>query len=147
MVQIRRGRLVGLVVSVAALAALVTWAVSSLPFDNGATNTTSRATSKPSTVASNALRVAPPPVQLRRTARLSSLAATPSVETTTRAVSIMSLAPAQLFAGALGGYAVPNEGPTIESVLSTMSPETRRYTERVMNLTFEQLAAGAAGHP
>ena len=28
-----------------------------------------------------------------------------------------------------------------------MSPETRRYTESVMNLTFEQLAAGAAGQP
>ena len=88
-----------------------------------------------------------PPVQLRRTARLSSLAGIPSVATTPRAVSIMSLTPAQLFAGALGGYALPNEGPTIESVLSTMSPETRRYTESVMNLTIEQLAAGAAGHP
>ena len=147
-VQIRRSQLVGLVVSVAALAALLTWAVSSLAFDNGATSTTSRVTSKhAAAVASNAWRVVPPPVQLRRTARLSSLAGIPSVATTPRAVSIMSLTPAQLFAGALGGYALPNEGPTIEAVLSTMSPETRRYTESVMNLTIEQLAAGAAGHP
>ena len=115
--------------------------------DKGATNTTSRVTSKPpAAVASNAWAVVPP-VQLRRTARLSSLAGIPLVATTPRAVSIMSLTPAQLFAGALRGYALPNDGPTIESVLSTMSPETRRYTESVMNLTIEQLAAGAAGHP
>ena len=65
-------------------------------------------------------------------------------------MSIMSLTPAQLAANALGtGYAPPTKqaGPTIESVLASMSPETRRYTEAVMDLTFEQLAAGAAGHP
>jgi len=35
----------------------------------------------------------------------------------------------------------------VASLLMSMSPEARRYTEQVMNLTFEQLAAGAAGHP
>jgi hypothetical protein len=65
-------------------------------------------------------------------------------------MSIMSLTPAQLAANALGtGYALPTKqaGPTVDSVLASMSPETRRYTEAVMDLTFEQLAAGAAGHP
>ena len=37
--------------------------------------------------------------------------------------------------------------PTAAAILTSMSPETRRYTESVMNLTFEQLAAGAAGQP
>jgi hypothetical protein len=62
----------------------------------------------------------------------------------------MSLTPAQLAAGAVGtGYALPSaqSGPTMESVLSSMSSKTRRYTGAVMALTFEQLAAGAAGSP
>ena len=64
--------------------------------------------------------------------------------------SIMSLTPARLAAGALGlGYALPHvqRGPTMESILASMSPETRRYTRAVMALTFRQLAAGAAGSP
>ena len=67
-----------------------------------------------------------------------------------RVPSIMSLTPARLAAGALGsGYALPavRSGPTMASVLASMSPETRRWTEAVMALTFRQLAAGAAGHP
>ena len=62
----------------------------------------------------------------------------------------MSLTPARLAAGALGlGYALPHvqRGPTMESILASMSPETRRYTRAVMALTFRQLAAGAAGSP
>ena len=35
----------------------------------------------------------------------------------------------------------------MESVLASMSPQTREYTRRIMNLTFAQLAAGAAGQP
>ena len=52
--------------------------------------------------------------------------------------------------GALGtGYQLPRaqHGPTIGSVLASMDPKTRRYTEKIMALTFTQLAAGAAGHP
>ena len=62
----------------------------------------------------------------------------------------MSLTPAGLAADALGtGYALPSaqKGPTMESVLASMSPQTREYTQRIMNLTFAQLAAGAAGQP
>jgi hypothetical protein len=122
-VQIRRTLLVGLLVAVAVLAATVTWALSSLAFDGGASSTAS-------------------PV---RTSRLTSSSA---ARQTHAAASIRSLTPAQLYAGTLGGYALPStDRPTIESVLSSMSPQTRRYTERIMNLTFAQLAAGAAGHP
>ncbi len=62
----------------------------------------------------------------------------------------MALTPARLAAGALGtGYQLPQtqHGPTIASVLASMDPKTRRYTEKIMALTFTQLAAGAAGHP
>ena len=55
-----------------------------------------------------------------------------------------------LAGGALGtGYALPTArtGPTTASILATMSPQTRQYTKAIMNLTFAQLAAGAAGHP
>jgi hypothetical protein len=63
---------------------------------------------------------------------------------------IMSLTPARLAAGALGtGYALPTvpHGPTMQSVLASMSPQTRAYTKAIMSLTFAQLAAGAGGHP
>jgi hypothetical protein len=62
--------------------------------------------------------------------------------------SIMSLTPAELAGGALGtGYALPiaQSGPTTASILASMSPQTREYTKRIMNLTFAQLAAGAGG--
>ena len=64
--------------------------------------------------------------------------------------TIMALTPARFAAGALGtGYALPSRqsGPTVASVVASMSPQTRRYTKAVMSLTFAQLAAGAAGSP
>jgi hypothetical protein len=125
-VQIRRGRLFGLIGVVAALAAVMTWMLLALAFDNG----TSAATSSLQTDA-----VAPVSFAARDARRIP---------------SIMSLTPAQLAAGALGtGYALPSaqSGPTMESVLSSMRSKARRHTEAVMALTFEQLAAGAAGSP
>jgi hypothetical protein len=125
-VQIGRGRLFGLIGVVAALAAVITGMLLVLAFDNG----TSAATSSLQTDA-----VAPV-----------SFAA----QDARRVPSIMSLTPAQLAADALGtGYALPRaqSGPTMESVLSSMSSKARRYTDAVMALTFEQLAAGAAGSP
>ena len=59
---------------------------------------------------------------------------------------LMSMTPAQLAGIGLGtGYQLPTaqSSPTSADVLGSMSPETRRYTESIMNLTFEQLAAGA----
>lgn len=64
--------------------------------------------------------------------------------------TIMALTPARFAAGALDyGYALPQaqHGPTMASVLASMSPSTRRYTKAVMALTFAQLKAGAAGSP
>ena len=65
-----------------------------------------------------------------------------------RPTSVMQLTPGEIAGGGLGGYAIPTaKGPTLQQVLASMSPQTRRYTERLMSLTFQQLAAGAAGHP
>jgi hypothetical protein len=124
-VEIQRGRLIGLVVAVAVLAAVVTGIVVAFAFDGGTS------TASPSVVSS-----APSAPSAARDAR--------------NVTSIMSLTPAQLAAGALGtGYALPTEqnGPTTASLLASMSPQTRQYTKAIMNLTFAQLAAGAAGQP
>ena len=64
--------------------------------------------------------------------------------------TIMALTPGRLAAGAFDSrYALPAKqtGPTLASVLASMSPATRRHTEAIMSLTFAQLAAGAAGSP
>jgi hypothetical protein len=64
--------------------------------------------------------------------------------------SIMSLTPEQLAHNALGtGYALPSaqSGPTVDQVLASLSPSTRRYTKAIVALTFAQLEAGAAGSP
>jgi hypothetical protein len=71
-----------------------------------------------------------------------------AAKATSQKVTLMQLTPGQIAGGTLGGYALPNEnGPSLQQVLASMSPQTRRYTERIMSLTFQQLAAGAAGHP
>jgi hypothetical protein len=119
-IEIRRSRLAALIVLVAAIAAVVTWAIATFAFDNGSS-----------------------------TARSSSLPRVAVAARIPRGPSIMSLTPADLAANALGtGYQLPtvHHGPTVASVLASMSPETRRYTKAIMNLTFAQLAAGAAGH-
>jgi hypothetical protein len=120
-IEIRRSRLLGLVAMVAAIAAVVTWALVALAFNSNSSN------AQPSS--SRAAFVASP---------------------APRGPSIMSLTPAGLAANALGtGYQLPTaqHGPTLDSVLASMSPATRRYTKALMQLTFAQLAAGAAGHP
>ena len=122
-IQIRRTFLVGLMIAVAAVAAAVAWAAA-LAFDGGSSSATSGVRASASMPVSS------------------------GAHTDLGTVSVMSFTPAQLFAGTLGGYALPDtRRPSIESLLSTMSPQTRSYTERVMGLTFRQLAAGAAGQP
>jgi hypothetical protein len=133
-VEIRRGRLIGLVVAVAVLAAAVTWILVAVAFDGGSPTTSATAA---------------PTIR----GYMSTFGTHPAVVTDTPAAqgrSIMSLTAADLAAHALGtGYALPSaqKGPTVESVLASMSPQTREYTKRIMNLTFAQLAAGAAGQP
>lgn len=122
-VQIRRASLAGLMAAVAAVAAAMTWAIA-LAFDGGSPS-----------AASGVRPNSAPPVSSHADADRAT-------------ATLMSFTPAQLFAGTLGGYALPaTDRPTIESVLSSMSPQTGAYTERVMGLTFEQLAAGAGGQP
>jgi hypothetical protein len=125
-IQIKRSRLLTLVITVAVLAAAITWIIVHFAFDTNA-----------STAASSAQPVAP------------AFASSATIDAR-RVPPLTSLSPARLAAGALGiGYALPTaqEGPTLASVLASMSPETRRYTKAVTSLTFAQLAAGAAGHP
>jgi hypothetical protein len=125
-IQIRRSRLLGLLVAVALLTAAATWALSSLALGNSSSTT---GASPQASVPSSISRAA---------------------QDAQRVPSIMTLTPARLAAGALGtGYALPSvhRGLTISSVLASMSPQTRRYTKAVMALTFTQLAVGAGGHP
>ena len=120
-IEIRRGRLLALIAAAAATAAVVTWALVAFAFNSSSSNTNA-SRSKPTVVVASA----------------------------PKGPSIMSLTPAGLAANALGtGYQLPtvHHGPTVASVLASMSPATRRYTKSIMNLTFAQLAAGAAGHP
>jgi hypothetical protein len=143
-VEIKRGRLAGLVAAVAVLAAVVTWIVFAFAFDNGSSTAAS------GSVQERAILNPLPPASLHGRVVASPVSATSAAQDAKKVPSIMSLTPAQLAANALGiGYAVPKPetGPTVESVLASMSPETRRYTRAVMNLTFAQLSAGAAGQP
>jgi hypothetical protein len=65
----------------------------------------------------------------------------------------MALTPARLAAAANKTAArVPkrnraDKAPTLAAVLASMTPETRRYMQKVISLTFAQLAAGATGSP
>jgi len=141
-VQIRRGHLLGLIGLAAALAACVTWAVTAVAFDDGTSGAVSRSAS-PS--ASQGV-----PATFTMTCKQIEGLSTMAQQTGRRADPLLSMTPAQLAGVGLGtGYQLPNEqtSPTSAAVLASMSPETRRYTESVMNLTFEQLAAGGAGHP
>jgi hypothetical protein len=144
-VQIRRGHLLGLIGVVAALAACVTWVVTAFAFDTG---TSGAVSSSQATATSAAAQRAPATFTMTRK-QIEGLS-TMAQQTGRRADPLMSVTPAQLAGVGLGtGYQLPNaqSSPSAAAILASMSPETRRYTESVMNLTFEQLAAGAAGQP
>jgi hypothetical protein len=149
-IEIRRSRLFGGALVVAAAAAGLTWALLAFAFDTDSTSSAQRSNTGGTTVG-----VVQQAEQYGRgLSNVGMLAASPSTSSAAldaqRVPSIMSLTPARLAAGALGtGYALPtvHRGPTVASVLASMSPQTRRYTKAVMALTFAQLADGAAGHP
>jgi hypothetical protein len=136
-VELKRGRFFALVVGIAVLTAAVTWAISAYAFRSGGTT----AAETPAAVQGYMSYLGPhPTIADGQNAGLGTM----------RSRSIMSLTAADLAANALGmGYALPSpqKGPSVESVLASMSPQTREYTKRIMNLTFAQLAAGAAGQP
>ena len=145
-VQVRRGHLLGLIGVVAALAACVTWVVTAFAFDTGMSGAVSGSHATSTRVA--AAQQAPATFAMTRK-QIEGLS-TMAQQTGRQVDPLMSMTPAQLAGVGLGtGYQLPNaqSSPTSAAVLASMSPETRRYTESVMNLTFEQLAAGAAGHP
>src|SRR5215471_12258290 len=102
-----RGRLIALVAGVAVLAAVIGWALSTYAVGAGA-----------------------------RADRPSSRSATAAVHQSTlrvssgdRAAVIMSITPAALAAGALGGYALPStrSRPTTKQILASMDPATRGW--------------------
>ena len=208
-VEIKRGRLFGLVIGVAALTAAVTWAISAYAFQSGGSSRTTAAapalqgymsylgsTATSPTVQANpsAPRVDPlavgylqgqgyTPAQIRAwTVGACSQASKPAacfgpsrganlVDRSTKvdplAVSYLTgrgLSPSEVRSWTVGAcsHAVKaascfaafdrnasaaRSGPTTESILASMTPETRQYTKRIMSLTAAQLAAGAAGHP
>ena len=145
-VQIRRGHLLGLMGGVAALAVCVTWVVTAVAFDTG----TSGAVSSSQAASARVAATQQAPATFTMTRKQIEALSTMAQQSGRVADPIMSMTPAQLAGVGLGtGYQLPNpqRSPTAAAVLASMSPETRRYTEAVMNLTFEQLAAGAAGQP
>ena len=124
-IEIRRSRLLWLVCAVGVLAAAVTWSLVAVAFDGGS---------------GGATRVQAPVV----------VPASSAAQDAARVPSVMDLTPAELAGGALGtGYALPSveQGPTLSSVLASMTPSTGSYTQAIAALTFRQLAAGAAGSP
>jgi hypothetical protein len=178
-VEIRRGRLFGLVAAVAVLAAAVTWILVARAFDSGSSTPTAvtapavqgymsyfgpHPATATDTPAPFSLGTAIADYQAANSQPFSLGTAIADYQRNSQAFSlstaiapyqrenpsIMSLTPAGLAANALGtGYALPSaqKGPSVESVLESMSPQTREYTKRIMNLTFARLAAGAAGQP
>ena len=143
-VEIKRGRFIGLVAAVAVAAAAVTWILVAFAFDGGSSTTASSGVQVSEIV--NPLPSAPLHFKV-----VGGAGSATSAEQNARNVpSVMSLTPAGLADGALGtGYALPTtqHGPTTASILASMSPQTRQYTRAILNLTFAQLAAGAAGRP
>ena len=145
-VQIRRDHLLGLIGVVAALVACVTWVVTAFAFDTG----TSGALSSSQATATRVTAAQQGPATFTMTRKQIEGLSTMAQQTGRHADPLMSMTPAQLAGVGLGtGYQLPKTQslPTSAAVLASMSPETRRYTESIMNLTFDQLAAGAAGHP
>ena len=130
----------------AALAACVTWVVTALAFDTGTSGAVSNSQAASARVAARQQD----PTTFTMTRKQIEGLSTMGQQSGRVADPVMSMTPAQLAGVGLGtGYQLPNaqRSPTAAAVLASMSPEARRYTEAVMNLTFEQLAAGAAGQP
>ncbi|HXH96158.1 MAG TPA: DUF4242 domain-containing protein [Gaiellaceae bacterium] len=149
-VEIRRGRLFALIAAVALLATAATWALSTYAFDSSSRDAQAGPSVRTSASAS---LTAKERERIQSLSSLSGLAGAQQNPVTTsggkQESPIMSMTPAELRAGALGGYALPTVqgGPMLDEVLASMSPATRRYTEKILALTIAQLQAGAAGSP
>jgi hypothetical protein len=163
-VQIRRSHLLGLIGVAAALAACVTWAVTAFAFDTGTSGAVSSSTGVsasqrvPATFTATRRQIEglstmwpqQTPATFTATRKQIEGLATMALQTPSQGDPVTSMTPARLAGVGLGtGYQLPGSqsSPTAAEILASMSPETRRYTESIMNLTFEQLAAGAAGRP
>ena len=144
-VQIRRGSPARADRVAAALAACVTCGGDRVRVRHGTSGAGSRSQATATVGAANRV-----PATFTMTRKQIEGLSTMAQQTASHANPLLSMTPAQLAGVGLGtGYQLPNaqSSPTSAAVLASMSPERRRYTESVMNLTFEQLAAGAAGQP
>jgi hypothetical protein len=152
-IEIRRSRLLGLVVAVAAVAAAITWAVLALTVNTEA-QVVKQSPATPDQAASfeqfaksiSLLARAQQTAAARYAGTLSPNDKRYIAGRTPR--SIMDLTPGDLASG-LWGYGVPSNvsDPNLTDVLSSMNPASKRYVTSLMRLTFRQLAAGAAGSP
>ena len=145
-VQIRRDRLLGLIGVAAALAACVTWVVTAFAFDSGTSGAVSSLQTTAARVGAAQQGSATFTLSREQIEGLSTM----GQQTGRHADPLVSMTPAQLAGVGLGtGYQLPTAqtSPTSADVLASISPETRRYTESIMNLAFAQLAAGAASQP
>jgi hypothetical protein len=151
-IEIRRSRLLGLVVAVAAVAAAITWAVLALTVDTEA-QVVKQSPATPDQVASfeqfaksiSLLARAQQTAAVRHAGGLSPNDKRYIMGGTPR--SIMDLTPGDLASG-LWGYGIPSlSDPTLTEMMDSMSPASKRYVSALMRLTFRQLAAGAAGSP
>jgi cation transport ATPase len=159
-IEIRRSRLLGLVVGVAAAAAAITWAVSTFAVDT--TTTTSQQNVQTTEEVLSSLApgsrsyvesvMALTPAQLRATFGTSPGVASSRAPTGAEVLgsltpearrwveAISKLTPAQVKA-TFGTGRVDGTSPTRERVLASLSPSSRRYVESIMALTPAQLAA------
>jgi hypothetical protein len=147
-VQIRRGRLLGLLAGVATLAAAITWLVLALAGGTGG-DVQASAPAQSLNLPIPAMSVTAPDQSWNLPIPATAVTRARAAQNGRVVTSIMDLTPGDLAGGGLGGYALPNRqsDQTTSDVLASMSPRTRQYTEAVMKLTFAQLAAGAAGSP
>jgi hypothetical protein len=145
-IQIRRGHLLGLIGAVAALTASITWIATAVPV--GSETSVPGAQSHATSARSIATQPGAPTFAVSREQIVG--LSTMALPADRPVDPLMSATPAQLAGIGLGtGYQLPSaqRSPSAADVLASMSPETRRSVESVLNLTFEQLAAGAAGSP
>jgi uncharacterized protein DUF4242 len=141
-IQIRRSRLIGLLAFVATVAAAITWAVQAFAPNEGPSALPQN------TPTADAVAVEQFANGTANIARAQQDAAALYANPIRSIRSIMDLTPGDLAGGGVWGYVVPSrQTDTLEEVLASMSPESRRYVTTIMGLTFRELAHGAAGSP
>ena len=126
-VQIKRGRLIGLVAAVAVLAAAVTWALSSFAFDSGSSTTAS------SDVQASAIGNPLPPASLHFRVVAGPGSATAAAQDAQYVRGITAMTPVEQ-AAAFGGH-----GGVLDAL--GLAPRDEQYVKGIMQLTPAELQA------